>query len=77
MQTLLTPNKEGTKVCNKCLKKGTGQAKDGNRARKGKGIRASQARVTKAKGGEACGRWLGGGHAIQGDKGLAGAYIRA
>ncbi len=58
------------------LEKSTGQAKDGTRARnlgrKGKGIRVSQARVTKAKGGEAGGRRLGGGHATQGEKGLVG-----
>ncbi len=35
------------------LKKRTGRAKDGTRARKGKGTRVSQARVAKAKGGEA------------------------
>ncbi len=54
------------------LEKSTGQAKDGTRARKGKGIRVSQALVTKAKGGEACGRRLGGGHATQAEKGSAG-----
>jgi hypothetical protein len=54
------------------LEKSTGQAKDGTRARKGKGIRVSQARVTKAKGGEAGSRRLRGGHATQGEKGLTG-----
>jgi hypothetical protein len=54
------------------LEKSTGQAKDGTRARKGKEIRVSQARVTKVKGGEARGRRLGGGHTTQGEKGSAG-----
>ncbi len=54
------------------IQKSTGQAKDGTRARKGKGIRVSRARVTKAKGGEAGGRRLGGGHAMQREKGSAG-----
>jgi hypothetical protein len=50
------------------LEKRTGRAKDGTRARKGKGIRVSQARVTKVIGGEAGGRRLGGGHATQGER---------